>query len=470
MLDNGRNGAVLATEQSDSPRPEHTGRSLVLLRDGERSISANIQSLRDVAGLRAFTADDMRTDFQTAEVPESGAMLLDHLGVAIVNGDPDQIGRLSIQSTRSDSILAVEPERVVYMASSGYDASFLPMPERSLARAAAAEQPAAMNRDYLRGYRDGFDHAVALCFEAGGGPPPAAQRAALRAVNESAATWGLQATRVLESPWTGHGVKIAVLDTGFTLDHPDFGDRLIEPQSFVAGETPQDGHGHGTHCIGTAAGPRTPGQLPRYGIACDAQIYVGKVLNNQGRGRDGDILLGINWAIERGCRVVSMSLGGATLPGDKPSTVFENMARRALASGTLIVAAAGNESRRGDQPPRIRPVGHPANCPSIMAVAAVDVALQTAWFSNAGLEPNGGQIDITGPGVDVYSAWRMPLRYNTISGTSMATPHVAGLAALHIQANPGITAVDLWTKLVRTARSLGLPAADSGSGLAQAPV
>jgi len=280
----------------------------------------------------------------------------------------------------------------------------------------------------------------------------------------------LQATRVVESPWTGRGIKVAVLDTGFELGHPDFAGRTIVPQSFVTGETPQDQHGHGTHCIGTASGPRQPTPLPRYGIAWESDIYVGKVLNSQGSGADGDILAGINWAVQQGCHVVSMSLGAPVAPGQKPSTVFENMARRALAAGTLIVAAAGNDSRRLDQPPFVAPVGHPANCPSIMAVAAVDSSLRVAWFSNGGIEPNGGQIDIAGAGVDVYSSWVLPKRYNVISGTSMATPHVAGIAALHAQANSGIMAVDLWTRLVKTARPLGLSAADVGSGLVQAPV
>ena len=105
-----------------------------------------------------------------------------------------------------------------------------------------------------------------------------------------------------------------------------------------------------------------------------------------------------------------------------------------------------------------------------MAVAAVDSSFRVALFSNAGIEPNGGQVDIAGPGVDIYSSWLLPQRYNVISGTSMATPHVAGIAALHAQANPGISAVDLWTRLVKTARPLGLSAADVGSGLVQAPV
>jgi subtilisin family serine protease len=164
---------------------------------------------------------------------------------------------------------------------------------------------------------------------------------------------------------------------------------------------------------------------------------------------------------------VSMSLGAPAAPGQSFSAVFERVARRAMRRGTLIIAAAGNESRR--QNGVTRPVGHPANCPSIMAVAALDDQMQVASFSNRGINPQGGQVDIAGPGVRVRSSWPRPTLYNTISGTSMATPHVAGIAGLHAEANPQATPADLWSLLVRTARRLPLPAVDVGAGLVQAP-
>ena len=444
-------------------RPETTGRSLVLMRHDGDAMQSAIKVLQDTARINVLRTSDLRDGGKTTAVPQSSALFLESLGVAIVNGDPDQVGRMSIQATRNDSILAIEPERVVYMAA---------MPRFMGGRAAATTSGAgeAVTREYLRGYRDGIDHAAGLCFPSGAAPISAAGAARAAAFNESVTTWGLQATRVLESPWTGSGIRVAVLDTGFDSSHPDFAGRAVVEQSFVAGETTQDRQGHGTHCIGTSMGTRQPSPLPRYGVAYEAAIFVGKVLNNQGSGGDGDILAGINWAVQQKCSVVSMSLGAATFPGQKPSTVFENMARRALALGTLIVAAAGNESDRRTHPPFVAPVGHPANCPSIMAVGAVDAAFEVAFFSCAGQEPNGGQVDIAGPGMDVYSTWLMPQRYNTISGTSMATPHVAGIAALYAQANPGISAVDLWTRLVKSARNVGLSADDGGSGLVQAPV
>ena len=160
-----------------------------------------------------------------------------------------------------------------------------------------------------------------------------------------------------------------------------------------------------------------------------------------------------------------MSLGARTRPGDPYSRTYERVASRALAQGTLIIAAAGNESKR--QNGVVAPVGHPANCPSIMAVGAVDVKSQLAWFS-CGTVDTVGAVDIAGPGVDVHSSWPAPLRHNRISGTSMATPHVAGVAALIAEAT-GARGFELWARLAATARRMPLPSTDVGCGLVQAP-
>jgi subtilisin family serine protease len=194
-------------------------------------------------------------------------------------------------------------------------------------------------------------------------------------------------------------------------------------------------------------------------------MFIGKVLSDQGSGGDSGILAGINWAIVNKCSIISMSLGAPVQPGEQPSPVYEAVGERALAANTLIIAAAGNESRR---PGTIAPVGRPANCRSIMAVAAVDKDLVVAPFSSDSVNSDGGSVDIAGPGVAVRSTWPMPQRYNTISGTSMATPHVSGIAALWLEAQR-LTAALLWTKLTQSARRLDASSADVGSGLVQAP-
>src|SRR5205807_7908780 len=165
-----------------------------------------------------------------------------------------------------------------------------------------------------------------------------------------------------------------------------------------------------------------------------AQIFVGKVLTNSGSGTQAQVLAGMNWAIANRCAVISMSLG-AQIPV-QPSYTAAGTA--ALNAGCLIIAAAGNASNR---PGVINPAMAPANSPSVMSVAALDSALRVAVFSN------GGKIDISGPGVGVFSSWPRPTLHNTISGTSMATPHVAGCAALWAQTRPELRGAALRAKL-----------------------
>lgn len=280
-------------------------------------------------------------------------------------------------------------------------------------------------------------------------------------------TWGVAATGAETTQFTGAGIKLAVLDTGLDFDHPDFIGRNVVQQSFVTGETAQDVQGHGTHCAGTAAGRMVTAGVPRYGVAPDAILHVGKVLNNSGSGRERDILNGMVWAIQQGCAVISMSLGRRVSPGEQPSAAYERVGQLALESGALIIAAAGNESAR--QFGFIAPVGAPANSKSIMAVAALDEELKVANFSCGEINAGGGEIDIAGPGVGVLSTVPRPQLYNVLSGTSMACPHVAGLAALLAESDESLRGQALWTALTDSAKTVSGPATDVGTGLGQAP-
>lgn len=391
------------------PTDTTTGRYLVLIQDG--SVAAGARELSNVAGIRtASTLEGAAAEsLQTVD-----GVIYAGLGVAVVNAQPDQVNALAAAAEAPGPIALVEPERVVQ----------------------ALTAPA--------------------------------QEAVEAAVDESVFTWGLQAVGANISTATGRGVRLAVLDTGFTVDHPDFAGRTVLTQSFITGETVDDAHGHGTHCIGSAAGPRKPASGgPGYGVAYEADIYAGKVLSNAGFGSDGGILAGIDWALTNGCAVISMSLGSAVRPGTPHSQVYETVGRRALAKGTLIVAAAGNESRRPD---KIAPVGHPANCPSILAVGAIDDQRAMAFFS-CGTVDTVGQVDVVAPGVNVYSSWNGKsgdTLHKRIQGTSMATPHVAGVAALMAQQH-NARGWELWARLVQSARRLPLPSTDVGAGLVQAP-
>jgi len=450
------------------PSAGYTGRYLVLFVEGEGAAEAGIRALRDSAGIRAVSAAEMGPEALTLEaLGTDEGVVFPQLNVAVVNAPPAHLRQMGTMAARDTGIVAMERERWNFVSGWNWGSADA-LPTLYGARA-SAPTAAGVAPEYLRAYQAGVNATIDQALGTAGltAGTTAAAPVAAAPLAETDFTWGLQVTGVTASRFSGRGVKVAVLDTGIDLDHPDFIGRNVVAQSFIAGQAVQDGHGHGTHCAGTACGPEQPSQLPRYGVAYSADLFVGKVLSNQGSGTDGQILAGIDWAITNGCAIVSMSLGAPTVAGQSFSRVFETVAQRALAKGTLIVAAAGNESAR---PGTINPVAHPANCPSILAVAALDSQLQVAFFSCGGVNPQGGQVDISGPGVAVRSAWPRPTLYRTINGTSMATPHVAGIAALHIEAQQGVmTGGVLGWLLLQSARRLTLPGRDVGVGLVQAP-
>lgn len=380
-----------------------------------------------VADSRDF--EDGNVDLE--QTAEADVTIFSELGMAVMTTEPAH--------APSGPILSVSPELVHHVL-------------------AGDEAP------YVRGYRDGvgdLSTRLLAASRAGAGLPA---ETGPPFADTAEHTWGLRATRVDSSPLSGRGIQVALLDTGFDLEHPDFRGRSVTAQSFVRGESPQDGHGHGTHVVGTACGPKNPSTGPRYGVAHEADLFVGKVLSDAGAGDDAGILAGINWAVANGCAVISMSLGADVAAVHPPYTTA---GRRALDRGSLIVAAAGNNADREAGQPGF--VGPPASSPYIMAVAALDQRLEVARFSARSLPATrGGQVDVAAPGVDVLSSWPMPTRYNTISGTSMATPHVAGLAALWAE-RTGLRGRELWAVLSMESDRLSAASVDVGGGLVLAP-
>ena len=406
-----------------------TGRFVVVFDDASdpEPLLREVAGMSSVADSRDFT--QQAVDLEDTE--DADATVFSQLGMAVVSADPTQMGALQgFAADHSRGVLAVVPELIHHVLPSGGS----PAP------------------GYVQGYRDGVDD---LAGRLGTGEAPDTDGPAYQDNDEF--TWGLQAIEMELSAFTGQGIRVCVLDTGMDLEHPDFAGRIVTSQSFVSGETAQDGHGHGTHCIGSSLGGASETGR-RYGVASEAEIYAGKVLGNEGSGSDAGILAGINWAITNNCAVVSMSLGADVAEPHPPYTIAGN---RALAQGTLIIAAAGNNANRPDDPGF---VGAPANSPSIMAVGALDSALAVARFSARSAPVRGGHVDVAGPGVEVFSSWPMPDRYNTISGTSMATPHAAGVAALWAQAT-GRRGLELWATLAQETRRIDRSSLDVGLGL-----
>lgn len=425
------------TLPDDAPRASSTVEEMLLAAQARGSDSMEtgrfIITFKEGAldeGLRAMRAQSMRTadarDFSDQAVQldalgDADALLFPEIGAAVVGAAAAQEHGMSAAAElgTDDAIQVIEPEYFVF-------------PEGG--------------DEYLRGFLRATETIARDLATTAVSEPDLGEEAEV-----AGNTWGLSACRVPASVRNGAGIKIAVLDTGFALGHPDFAGRTVAHATFV-GQPVQDLHGHGTHCIGTALGPQAPaGTTPRYGIAFRGSIFAGKVLSNSGGSVGGSVLAGMNWAIANRCEVISMSLGGA----GPVQAAYTAAGRVALQRGLLIVAAAGNGGGA--------PTGYPANSPTIMSVASLDSNLRPSSFSNR------GKIEIAAPGRDVFSSAPMPRRYATMSGTSMATPHVSGCAALWAQSSPALRGTALWNRLRATARPLPFPASWVGAGLVRAP-
>ncbi|MEO9648761.1 MAG: S8 family serine peptidase [Roseobacter sp.] len=432
----------MSGHEHQTPAPKPTGNYIIQMRPSMKPATA-AKKLRSLSSMDVAMSTDLVTSSASEpEVPSSNMIILfEKLNIAVMNTTSETPATAMMAAMEADAdVKTMRPEFYLFASNTTED------------------RYDAWVREGLHILADGLPDLGRSNYPAG----------RIRVADEDASTWGIQAIRADLSTYSGRGIKVAVLDTGFDLDHPDFIGRKVEARSFVAGETVQDINGHGTHCIGSAAGPSSPDAEVRYGVAYEADIFVGKVLGNNGSGRESEIFAGMNWAIAEGCEVISMSLGRPAAVGEVFDPIYEDIGTSALEAGCLIVAAAGNESRR--QFNYIAPVGVPANSPSIMAVAAIDEQSHVATFSCGGINSDGGEIDIAAPGVQVLSSVPMPKRHDRLNGTSMACPHVAGVAALLAQSDPNLRGQALWEALRRTAIDVGLPIRDGGAGLVQAPV
>lgn len=257
---------------------------------------------------------------------------------------------------------------------------------------------------------------------------------------------------------TGKGVKVAVLDTAAGSSHRDLKDAIKGAKDFTGSGSTNDGHGHGSHCMGSIGARKNGWGI--VGVAYNCDLYAGKVLSDQGSGRvdwirDGIIYATQTWKVD----VISMSIGGAGSDDYIPTGL-----KAAEDEGVIVVAAAGNDGNG-------RPVNYPAAYPFPIAISAIDSGLKLASFSCT-----GDKVEACGPGVNVRSCYPGPGDglFADLSGTSMATPNVAGVAALWVEANQSIpkkqrpAAFKRW--LAATAKDLGAKGRDAnyGNGLPDA--
>ncbi|MEU6823713.1 S8 family peptidase [Streptomyces atriruber] len=268
--------------------------------------------------------------------------------------------------------------------------------------------------------------------------------------------------------YDGKGVKIAVLDSGLDADHPDLKGRIVAEKNFSTSPGTGDRYGHGTHVASIAAGTGAKSGGKFKGVAPGAKLLNGKVLDSAGEGEDSGILAAMDWAAAEGADIINLSLGGYDQPGIDPLEAAVNELSKE--KGILFAVAAGNDGES-------KSVNSPGSADAALTVGAVDDNDKLADFSSQGPRIGDGAIkpDVTAPGVDITAAaapgsviekevGQNPEGYLTISGTSMATPHVAGAAALLKQQHPDWKYTELKGALTGSTKGGNYTPFQQGSG------
>lgn len=228
--------------------------------------------------------------------------------------------------------------------------------------------------------------------------------------------WGVARVDAPSTTYTGKGVKVAILDSGIDVDHPDLWANIGPMHDFV-GTTAEDGYGHGTHVAGTVAA--VDNDFGCVGVAPEATLYVGRVLDDNGSGYASDTAAAIRWATQHEVHVVNMSLGISS-----NNSAVASACSDAESAGILLIASAGNN---GDGSLSTNETLYPASLSSCVAVGATNSSDGLASWSNS-----GPQLEVSAPGVSIYSTHKGGT-YTQKSGTSMASPHAAGIAVLLVE-------------------------------------
>ncbi|HEY9840318.1 MAG: S8 family peptidase [Candidatus Sericytochromatia bacterium] len=369
------------------------GEFLVKLRPGATAQAAMAQ-----AGTRAM-------GFQSKPVGslQSGIVLMKAGGARATAAGSDA---QALQALRSNpAVLIAEPNYIVRLT----DPANEPLP------AFRAPDSAAAPNDPM--YKDQYAHKV----------------------SSSEAGWAIEQGNA--------DLILSIVDTGVDYKHPDLAAKLLPGYNTVDDNaTVEDGNGHGTHCAGIAAALTNNG-VGVAGFAPNVKILPVQVLSKEGYGSYASVAGGIIWAADHGAKVISMSLGGPS-----PSSIVDDAVKHALEKDVILIAAAGNSGHAGNKPIK----SYPAAIPGVMAVGATDNKDQLARFSQI-----GDWISISAPGVNILSTFptyasQMPsLNYGSISGTSMATPAVAGVAALVRSKFPQLNAAQTKAQIEANADDMG---------------
>ncbi|UOE57668.1 S8 family peptidase [Bacillus sp. CMF12] len=257
----------------------------------------------------------------------------------------------------------------------------------------------------------------------------------------------------------GKGIKIAVLDTGCDLSHPDLKDRITGGRNFTDDDNSdpnifKDYNGHGTHVAGTIAAHENDAGV--IGVAPEADLLIVKVLNKDGSGQYEWIINGIHYAIEQNADIISMSLGG---PADVPE--LHDAIKAAVKKNILVVCAAGNE---GDGDDSTDEFAYPGCYNEVISVGAINLERDSSEFTNS-----HNEIDLVAPGEEILSTF-LNGKYATLSGTSMSAPHVSGALALikdlaNKQFERKLSEPELYAQLIRRTVPLGNSPKLEGNGL-----
>ncbi|MEU9605996.1 S8 family peptidase [Streptomyces sp. NPDC048057] len=277
------------------------------------------------------------------------------------------------------------------------------------------------------------------------------QTVSIQATQTNPPSWGLdridQKRLPLDRRYTypdsaGQGVTAYVIDTGVRISHRDFGGRAVNGYDAVDNDNvAQDGNGHGTHVAGTVAGTS-------YGVAKKAKIVAVRVLNNSGSGTTAQVVAGVDWVARNAVKpaVANMSLGGGA------NTTIDSAVRRAITAGVTFAVAAGNSNANA------------ANYSPARVTEAITVGSTTNTDARSSFSNYGSVLDVFAPGSGIASAWHTSdTATNSISGTSMASPHVAGAAAIYLGANPSSTPAQVASGLIAAASTGVVTNPGSGS-------